>query len=181
MNKRVLALLAVAVAVGALLLFDRGTPDAGVVEPVERHVPKAAAAGAPAKPGAPEPAILKLIPRAELIGADDEAMGSGSALFGTQSWNPPPPPPPPKASAFVGPPPPPPPPTAPPLPFTFLGKAREGAVWEVYLARGDKLYVVKIKDNIDSVYRVDSIAPPMMTFTYLPLNQQQTLNIGVFD
>ncbi len=176
MNKRVLALLAVAAAIGALMVFDRGAPGSGVVEAVERNAPKLAAA--PAKPGAPEPAILRLIPRAELIGADDEAMGGGNGLFGTQNWNPPPPAPPP---AMVGPPPPPPPPTAPPLPFTYLGKAREGGVWEVYLVRGDKTYVAKIKDTIDGVYRVDAIRPPMMTFTYLPLNQEQTLNIGVFD
>jgi hypothetical protein len=34
---------------------------------------------------------------------------------------------------------------------------------------------------LDGTYRVESIAPPVLTLTYLPLNQQQQLNIGVFD
>jgi hypothetical protein len=36
-------------------------------------------------------------------------------------------------------------------------------------------------DVIDGIYRVDAIAPPTLTLTYLPLNQVQQLNIGVFD
>ena len=79
------------------------------------------------------------------------------------------------------PPPPAPPPTAPPLPFTYLGKAVGEGAWEVYLARGDKTYIVHPKEVVDGVYRVDAIAPPTITFTYLPLNQVQQLNIGVFD
>jgi hypothetical protein len=31
------------------------------------------------------------------------------------------------------------------------------------------------------MYRVDAIAPPILTLTYLPLNQVQQLNLGVFD
>jgi hypothetical protein len=78
-------------------------------------------------------------------------------------------------------PPPPPPPGAPPLPFSFIGKALEGGTWEVYLARADKTYVVQAKTVIDGMYRVDAIAPPVLTLTYLPLNQVQQLNIGAFD
>jgi hypothetical protein len=191
MNKRVLALLAVALAIGVLLLVDRPQPDSGVVEPVERaaRAPAAAAAVAPltesaavrpavgGKAGSAEPAILRLVPRAELVGGDDEAIG-GDAVFGMQNWNPPQPAPP--AQANVAPPPPP-PPMAPPLPFTYLGKANEAGRWEVYLSQGEKTYVVKAKETIDGVYRVDAIAPPTLTLTYLPLNQVQTLNIGVLD
>ena len=78
-------------------------------------------------------------------------------------------------------PPPPPPPTAPPLPFTLIGKANENGAWEVYLARAGKTYIVKPKTVIDGMYRVDAIAPPFLTLTYLPLNQVQQLNIGAFD
>ncbi|MET0855151.1 MAG: hypothetical protein ABWY27_00260 [Telluria sp.] len=74
-----------------------------------------------------------------------------------------------------------PPPTAPPLPFTFLGKAVEKGEWEVFLARGAETLIVRNKTVIDGVYRVDAIAPPAMTFTYLPMNQVQQLNIGVRD
>ncbi|WP_413345644.1 hypothetical protein [Massilia sp. CT11-108] len=74
------------------------------------------------------------------------------------------------------------PPTAPPLPFTFIGKSVGDGAWEVYLARGDRTYVVREKGAvIDGTYRVESIAPPVLTLTYLPLNQVQQLNIGVFD
>jgi hypothetical protein len=41
--------------------------------------------------------------------------------------------------------------------------------------------VVRDKTVIDGTYRVDTIAPPVLTLTYLPLNQVQQLNIGVFD
>ena len=70
---------------------------------------------------------------------------------------------------------------APPLPFTLVGKANENGVWEVYLARAGKTYIVKSKTVIDGTYRVDAIAPPLLTLTYLPLNQVQQLNIGAFD
>jgi hypothetical protein len=98
-------------------------------------------------------------------------------VFGTQNWNPPPPPP----QAVQEAAPPPPPPSAPPLPFIYLGKANEAGVWEVYLARADKTYIVKKATVIDGVYRVDAIAPPTLTLTYLPLNQVQTIHIGVLE
>ena len=49
------------------------------------------------------------------------------------------------------------------------------------MARGDKTYVVRNKTVIEGAYRVDRIAPPLMTVTYLPLNQVQQINIGAFD
>jgi hypothetical protein len=124
--------------------------------------------------------ILALVPRDVLIGDSDAAFGqgqNGAGPFAHQDWTPPPPPPPPPQPA-----PPPPPPTAPPLPFTFIGKSVGDGAWEVYLARGDRTYVVREKGAvIDGTYRVESIAPPVLTLTYLPLNQVQQLNIGVFD
>ena len=36
-------------------------------------------------------------------------------------------------------------------------------------------------ETIDGTYRVDEIRPPVLTLTYLPLEQRQQLNIGVFD
>jgi hypothetical protein len=67
------------------------------------------------------------------------------------------------------------------LPFTFIGKSVAAGNWEVYLARGDRTYVVRDKAVIDGTWRVDAIAPPLLTLTYLPLNTVQQLNIGVFD
>lgn len=124
--------------------------------------------------------ILALVPRDILIGDSEGRFGqaqNGGAPFGSHSWTPPPPPPPPQASA----PSPPPPPSAPPLPFTFIGKSVGQGVIEVYLARGDRTFVARANTVIDGTYRVDAVAPPVLTLTYLPLNQVQQLNIGVFE
>jgi len=183
-------LMAVALAgAGALVVFGDKTPaGSGVAEAVDRRPqPTAALSAAPAlpapapapaangaKPAAAEVQILRLLPRTELIGESGEgSFGGGGALFGSQNWTPPPPPP--QA------PPPPPPPQAPPLPFTFIGKAASEGAWEVFLARGEKTYVVRAQMVIDGVYRVDAVAPPMLKLTYLPLNLSQQLNIGVPD
>ena len=205
------AILGLALAsAGLLVAFGDKTPAGGIAEPAERapaqaqaalvrtpaaasarsSAPAAAATAAPAAPaaqtdkaghadGASQP-VLALVPRDMLIGDGETAFGQGqkdAGPFAHQDWTPPPPPPPPPQPA-----PPPPPPTAPPLPFTFIGKSVADGAWEVYLVRGDRTYVVREKGFvIDGVYRVDAIAPPVLTLTYLPLNQVQQLNIGVFD
>ncbi|KLU37899.1 hypothetical protein AB595_05525 [Massilia sp. WF1] len=135
---------------------------------------RAPASAAPDARAAGRSPILALVPREILIGDSDEQFRQGdNAVFGRQDWTPPPPPP--------APAPPPPPPSAPPLPFTFIGKSVADGTWEVYLARGDRTYVVRDKAVIDGTYRVDAIAPPLLTLTYLPLNKVQQINIGVFD
>jgi hypothetical protein len=203
------AILGLALASAALLAaFGDKTPAGGIAEPAERTPAQAAPvrtpAPAPARPSTPAavataaPAasaaqadktghadgtsqpVLALVPRDVLIGDGETAFGQGqkdAGPFAHQDWTPPPPPPPPPQPA-----PPPPPPTAPPLPFTFIGKSVADGAWEVYLVRGDRTYVVREKGFvIDGTYRVDAIAPPVLTLTYLPLNQVQQLNIGVFD
>lgn len=185
MKPRHIAMLAALALAGGLVIFGDNAPESEVAEAVERKPPVAATpvtvvTTARTKTGKAEPAIARLIPRAELIGADDDTIGAGGAVFGTQNWNPPAP----SAEALAAsqpPPPPPPPPSAPPLPFAYLGKAAEEGSWEVYLSRGDKTYIVKNKMVLDGVYRVDAIAPPTLTLTYLPLNQVQQINIGVLD
>jgi hypothetical protein len=160
----------------ALVAFGDRTPDNGIAEAVER-APRAARATATAAPVQAEQGreILALIPREILIGDGADRFGArgGAAPFASRDWNPPPPPAPT--------PPAPPPPAAPPLPFTFIGKSVGAGIWEVYLARGERSYVVRDKTVIDGMWRVDAIAPPVLTLTYLPLNQVQQLNIGVFD
>jgi hypothetical protein len=177
--------LALVVAAG-LVLFGDNSPPGDIAEPVARSgaqkAPAAAAAPARARAGTDarpqaEAAILRLLPRDELIGESGEAaFASGEGVFLGQNWNPPPPPPPPASSL-----PPPPPPMAPPMPFVYIGKAVADGAWEVYLTRGDKSYVVRNQTVIDGTYRVEKIAPPLMSVTYLPLNQVQQINIGVFD
>jgi hypothetical protein len=58
-------------------------------------------------------------------------------------------------------------------------QAAANGQWEVFPARSETIIVRRT--TIDGAWRVDSIAPPSVTFTYLPLNQVQQLNIGVFD
>jgi hypothetical protein len=175
----------------ALLVLGDNRPDSAVAEPVVRALPNGGAARLqaraqasavlatpPAAPTAPaagraSPTILHLLPRAALL---DQAAAAPAGMFASRDWTPPPPPPPPPAPA-----PPAAPPSAPPLPFTLLGKAVENGAWEVYLGRAGKTYIVKPKTVIDGTYRVDAIAPPLLTLTYLPLNQVQQLNIGAFD
>lgn len=198
MNPRHLLMGVVLAGAAALVLFGDNSPSGDVAEPAERRVPKVATAAAPgvastvatasaAPVAAPSPrgkaqartvtdtAILRLLPRAELLGKSGDASFAGNeGLFGSRNWTPPPPPP--------AAPPPPPPPVAPPLPYTFIGKALADGAWEVFLARGaDRTFIVRNQMVIDGAYRIDSIAPPMMKLTYLPLNQAQQLNIGVPD
>ncbi|ELX13324.1 hypothetical protein Jab_1c19470 [Janthinobacterium sp. HH01] len=176
--------VALAAAAG-LALFGDNTPSGDIAEPVARGATASAAAsatpapapraGRDSKPQA-DVAILRLTPRAMLVGeSGDATFASGEGVFLGQNWNPPPPPPPPPSKE------PPPAPVAPPMPFTVLGKGVADGAWEVYLARGDKTYVVRNQTVIDGTYRVEKIAPPLMSVTYLPLNQVQQINIGVLD
>jgi hypothetical protein len=70
---------------------------------------------------------------------------------------------------------------APPLPFQVIGKQLEGERWTVFLARQDRTYAVSAGDEIEGSYRVDNVVPPVMTITYLPLKQQQTLAVGAIQ
>ena len=175
MKPRHIAMGVALVAAAGLLVFGDNTPEDVVAEPVERAQAPAAAGEVKAKPEKDKNvAILRLVPRELLIGDSEDRFNQGeNGVFARQDWTPPPPPP--------APAPPPPPPSAPPLPFTFIGKSLQDGVWEIYLARGDRTHLVRENTVIDGMYRVDAIKPPVLTLTYLPLNQVQQLNIGVFD
>jgi hypothetical protein len=72
-------------------------------------------------------------------------------------------------------------PTAPPLPFRYVGKMIEDGRLEVFLARGEESYSVtagsKRGEKLGTEYRVDKVTENRVTFTYLPLKIQQTLEI----
>lgn len=167
-------------AAAGLALFGDKTPHSAIAEPTVRSGPPATtpATNTSSLPSTnkaadkliTDPTIPALLPREKLIGNAQVADGG---LFSSQTWAPPPPKPPP--------PPPPPPPKAPPLPFSFLGKQMVGNVIEVFIANGNEVYVVREQALVEEKYRVDKIKPPLLTFTYLPLNQVQTLAIGEFD
>ncbi len=90
--------------------------------------------------------------------------------FNAHSWYVAPPPPPP------APVPPPPVPTAPPLPFSYLGKYQDQTKLVVMLANGPKLYTVSRGEVIDGTYRVERITEEVVELVYLPLNITQSLS-----
>ena len=177
MKPRHLAMGLALVAAAGLVVFGDNSPEDVVAEPVERAQAPAAQPAAQAKAASDQGKkvdILRLVPRDVLIGDSGDRFNQGeNGVFARQDWTPPPPPPAPS--------PPPPPPSAPPLPFTFIGKSLQDGVWEIYLARGERTHLVRENTVVDGMYRVDAIRPPVLTLTYLPLNQVQQLNIGVFD
>src|SRR5262245_9417536 len=135
------------------------------------HLP----APAPAQPPAPrspdlspeEAAILSAIAHRT---AD---ASQADALFAPRSWYTPPPPPPPAAPAPAA------APTAPPLPFTFLGRYTDGNNATVYfVTRDDRVYDVKPGDVIDSIYSIEAVENGQLVFLYKPLNTRQPLALG---
>jgi hypothetical protein len=98
--------------------------------------------------------------------------GETGNAFESKSWYVPPPPPPPVKAL------PPPPPTAPPLPFTYLGRYDDSVKPVIFLVRGDRILLVSAGDVIEGTYRVEGIAGSALGLTYLPLNIRQTLDVG---
>ncbi len=73
---------------------------------------------------------------------------------------------------------PPPKPTTPPLPFGYAGKLVEDGNFTVFLTHGARNLTVHARDVIDGVWRVESIRPPTMVVSYLPLKTEVPLAIG---
>jgi hypothetical protein len=108
--------------------------------------------------------------------------------FTVKSWAPPPPPPPlppkftpPKPVAVV--PPPPslpvtlPAPTAPPLPYKYLGRYEAQGSVVIFLGKEEHSFAVKPGETLEGNYRLDTFQGNVITFTYLPMQQQQTLPV----
>lgn len=79
-------------------------------------------------------------------------------------------------------PPPEPPPMAPALPFTVIGSI-EGADATsgqpiAFLQQQNTLFVVRAGESIGQLYRVESVSSEKVEFTYLPLNQRQSLSFA---
>lgn len=130
-------------------------------KPVSPRLQQAAPATSPLS-------ILRLHERPTYVPMRGETVGE-RALFGASSWDPAPPKP------IVAPPQ---PPQAPVLPYTYLGKKFEDGIWEVYLAAGESIRVVRPNTTLDGIYRIGKITPPVLSLTYLPLTQVQTISIG---
>ncbi|TWB41024.1 hypothetical protein [Nitrospirillum pindoramense] len=167
--RHVLMIGGLAVSAGLAVFGDRTPSGAGgaVVEAVTRPATTGPTVATPAAKRKRTPAILALIPREALIGHDGEA--AVSHLFEEPTAGRPAATVAEGAGASAGP---------PPLPFTYLGRKFENAAWEVYLAIGDQTYFVREGSVIEQKYVVNAIKPPVLTFTYLPLKQMQTMTIG---
>lgn len=123
----------------------------------------------------PEPAISRetdeALPKLSLERLGRTSMVEPAAdLFSAKSWYVPPAPP--KTTEPLA-------PTAPPLPFTYLGKMEEEpGKWLAYLAEGEAVHPVRPGDVIEGTYRVEGITGGQMTLLYLPLSIRQTLATG---
>jgi hypothetical protein len=71
----------------------------------------------------------------------------------------------------------PPAPVAPPLPFRYLGRYVEGGRSAVYLARGDEPVLAVQGETLPGGYRVEEVAPDVVTLIYLPLGTRQRLPV----
>jgi hypothetical protein len=164
-----LALFGDRAATGNAAATSVALPPAATTSPAEPTLHRVAPQ--PKTGPAAEP-IDALIPRSGLVPSAPTATRPATVasldLFSPRSWTPPPP----AASASVA------IPVAPPLPFVYLGMKVEGDVWEVYLSRAEQTFIARVGQTLDGSYRVDSITPPSLVLTYLPLGQSQTLPIG---
>jgi hypothetical protein len=62
----------------------------------------------------------------------------------------------------------------PALPFSYVGKWQEGDVVTLLLAQGLKVYTLHQGDVL-AQWRLDEMGAGQGTFTYLPMNKQQTM------
>lgn len=103
---------------------------------------------------------------------DGRRLGAMRAdLFPAQSWRPPPPPPPKQVIL------PPPVPVAPPLPFQYLGRWKDGGKDVIFLAQGNRLLQAQVGDVLAG-WHLDQASDSALTFTWTPLDMQQTLRIA---
>jgi hypothetical protein len=66
----------------------------------------------------------------------------------------------------------------PPLPFAYMGKIIDDGKLTIFLTRDDKTYAISAGETIDNEYKVNSISPQRVEFTYIPLGQKQTMMTG---
>lgn len=104
--------------------------------------------------------------------ADGGRAAKISNVFTATSWYVPPPPPPPLPAA------PPPVQSAPPLPFTYLGRYEDAPTLLAILVKGERMYTVAVGDVIEDTYRIERVTAGQVELTYLPLNIKQSLNTG---
>jgi hypothetical protein len=69
-------------------------------------------------------------------------------------------------------------PVAPPLPFSYLGRMKNGERALVYLRKnGQGMVIAESGTTLDNLYLVEDISDTAVHFTYLPLGAKQVLNL----
>ncbi len=69
-------------------------------------------------------------------------------------------------------------PSAPPLPFTYMGKLEEeGGPTTYFLERGPQVLAVAAGETIDAQYRLAEASPSELAFVYLPRQARQVLRL----
>lgn len=168
---RLSLLVVTAVSIAMTAAISDGGATVKTAEPVLKHA-KAARHGMASTESTQMLRVeLERMARPE-SGVPQAAEADGGGIFSVTSWYVPPPPPPPQ------PPPPPPKPTAPPMPFSYLGRYQEAQAEIILLIKGDRLYTVAAGEVLDNIYRVDGVVGGRIELTYLPLNIKQTIDTG---
>jgi hypothetical protein len=67
---------------------------------------------------------------------------------------------------------------APPLPFKFIGRYVEDGQAKIFVQNQDQDFVLKVGDTIQQIYKVAAVSASTVTFVYLPLGQEQSLDLG---
>lgn len=170
MKKSLLGLALVATLVAAWFAPD---DEADLIAPAVARSQAPAAVAVPQGTGLAAPAAdlsLAIRPREQ----DDQ---TGSA-FGSGQWQNPAPLKPqsarvavqPAGAATAG------PPSAPPI--RVLGRYVEDGKAAYFLQVGERNILARVGDKVGDDFHLDSDGPNGLTFTYLPLNQQQVLAAG---
>ena len=136
----------------------------------------------PAERSVSEPPARKVSPQEVLKGASErfaalplrEAIGKARGeLFGPRSWTPAAPVVAQRPVAPV-----PEKPVAPPIPYRVAGQVVAEDGMRVVLSKGDRVFQLRQGETTEEGYRLDSIAPHAIGFTYVPLGLKQELQIA---
>ena len=68
-------------------------------------------------------------------------------------------------------------PSAPPLPFKFMGRYEENGQNRVFLRENDQTWIVGVGDTLAGVYKVENIGKHFIGLRYLPLGEEQVLEM----
>lgn len=69
-------------------------------------------------------------------------------------------------------------PQAPALPFKYVGRYVGDGQAQLLLQNQGQDIVVKVGDTIGQTYKLEAMSASTLTFTFIPLNEKQTLDIG---